>query len=433
MNLSNFTKKRGSMESINISCTKDENCEGWTNEEDEFLLELRSVRQLSTWVEISSYFKGKNPKQCAYRFKKIWVGKEKNSWTREDDLKLLELVDNYGEDFETIRLQFKCKSKEELKQRYYKKINRHCINFSPDEDEQILHMYYNSFINSMCHKIILAKGFACVRRRLELLLKLKGENVAHGFDIASLIPLTFTTDKSTQRSSLEGETTLNTHSELMTCNLPQGSTLPDLSSFDESESICKSSSIYKCETKQTHKTKPIRKDSMCIDNYDYEYAENTDFDNEVYEGKLFETSFLNTFSKESFPMQENYCESNLDLFSCRSSNLEILLQKKKSLESVFDQLSSISQVYKEDLLEKVKSSQKLQPTEKENFVKLYQVAIKNEKELLDTLSFNSPNFDNNKYGEDYKNKLLKDNDLLESLIRVNKLKLKLVSKVVDAI
>jgi hypothetical protein len=211
---------------------------------------------------------------------------------------------------------------------------------------------------------------------------------------------------------------------------------PNSIELDETESICKSSSIYKCENKPFFKRSfPIRKDSMCIDKYELNNTDNFDRENQDdnSEINLFETSFLNTFNKESFEMTENYFESNLDLFSCRSSNLENLIQKKQNLESVFDQLSSLSKVFKADLVEKVKSSDKLGLSDKENFITLFEAANKNEKDLLDMLSFNSPNFDSNKYNEDYKNKLLKDNELLESLIRVNKLKLKLVSKVIDAI
>lgn len=411
--------------------------------EDELLLQLRNIRQINSWVEISSYFKNKNPKQCSYRYKKIWAGKEKFVWSREEDLLLLELVDRYDENFESISTHFAQKTEEEIKQRYYKiikKINRHYINFTPEEDEQILLMYNNSFVNNITHNIILEKGILSIRRRLKLLLELKGKILSPEFDISALIP---SHEKKNHGSSFEVEISLNTHSEIKIGRLPESCFYHhdySLSSlhYNDCESLFKSTLITKSENENTNvswRMKRVCKRSSSIDIDEFKFTgENNSEDLFCGEVNAFETSFLKAFCQDSIQVHENCYERNLDLFSCSSCNIDTLSEKKKSLESIFIKVSTLSQVMKDDfMIEKVRCTKTISPAEKECFITLYESVMKSEKELLSLLRINSPKFEINNFKEDNKSKLLKENNLLESLIRVNRLKLKLIGKVVDAL
>lgn len=157
------------------------------------LLHLRNVQKISTWVEIANYFQGRNAKQCAYRYKKIFLGKEKGNWTREEDLKLLELVEYFGENFDKIRSYFPGKQEKEIQSRYFKKINPQIVVFTPEEDRIILKMYYTQCLESHDKAILCKKGAISVKKRLELLLKLRGEEgLDSNFNISDFLPCSFT-------------------------------------------------------------------------------------------------------------------------------------------------------------------------------------------------------------------------------------------------
>lgn len=156
------------------------------------MLHLRNNEKISTWVEISNYFPGRNPKQCSYRYKKIFLGKEKGNWTREDDLKLLELIECFGENFSKIKTFFPSRGEKEIQSRYFKKINPQIVVFTPEEDRIILNLYNNRILNEFDRIILSKKGAVSVRKRLELLLKLKGDSeIDSSFNIGEFIPFSF--------------------------------------------------------------------------------------------------------------------------------------------------------------------------------------------------------------------------------------------------
>jgi len=149
----------------------------WTPEEDNLLLHLKNVQKIPTWVEISSYLIGKNPKQCAYRYKKIFLNTKTTNWSKEEDLKLMNFIDLYGENFDFLKQFFPDKSVKELKCRYYSKICYKIYSFTPEEDNLIMNLYRNLPISTDDMNNLKSKGSSQIRKRLELLLKLKGENL----------------------------------------------------------------------------------------------------------------------------------------------------------------------------------------------------------------------------------------------------------------
>lgn len=430
--------------------------DNWTQEEDDLLIDLRNIRRIGTWVEIAAHFKNKNPKQCAYRFKKLGSGPNKDKWTREEELKLFQLVDLYGERFEFIKSFFNSKSEEEIRSRYYKNSMQHCINFGPDEDAEILKMYYNSELNSIAQRIVLLKGTENVRRRLQLLLKNKGEEFHHNFDINSLIPMkleciykndTLISDRSNKETTICSNsifTDLNENS--LTNEKPQISgniSFANQSTIEEHLKLSLneedlqddafSSGIYHPYANYNKREKRLSSQclSRCHSDIDFnefnvlqERSKPTDMEN-----NLFEATFLSTFSKE-FTHSDNEFMCEVDLYSNQALNVESLLVKKKSLESVLSQITTISNHFNEGINEKIKIC-KLKEKDKTTVNDLLTKTLSKEKELVQSLSAVSLRLEERLHESNYNKDLMLAINLLGSLIQTNKLKMKLVSKVME--
>lgn len=163
----------------------------WSSNDDNYLVHLRNEKKISTWVEIATFFPGKNAKQCAYRYKKVFLKKGIIQWTIDDDLKLLELVEKYGENFIEISKFFPNKKEKELSNRYFKKISPQSMIFTKEEDNSIISIYENYLKKTKIetdYSDLKKKGPVATKRRLEVLLKLKGKSIDHGFDIYNYIP-----------------------------------------------------------------------------------------------------------------------------------------------------------------------------------------------------------------------------------------------------
>lgn len=75
----------------------------------------------------------------------------------------------------------------DIQSRYYKKINHKNITFTAEEDQVILNMYNKIPLTNFERKIIKVKGSFAVKKRLEILLKLKGEELDKSFNISSCL------------------------------------------------------------------------------------------------------------------------------------------------------------------------------------------------------------------------------------------------------
>lgn len=160
-NISSSTKK--------ISFVKSR----WSKEDDKQLLELKNSNNIRTWNDISSYFPGSNAKKCAYRYKKLTDKDDNKKFSKEEDLKLAELVDIYGEKFNLIKKSFINKSECDLKLRYYQKLNHKLINFTDEEDQAILKLNNNVNLSNYEQQIVKRKGKYAVNKRLSILLNKK--------------------------------------------------------------------------------------------------------------------------------------------------------------------------------------------------------------------------------------------------------------------
>lgn len=128
------------------------------------------------WSEVEKYLPGRKMKQCSYRYNRILNNNLK--WTQNENHKLFELVNDYGEDFDKISYFFPQKDKSNIINQYYKKIRPLFSCFTHEEDETIVNQYRNKLSLSIAFlQIVLSKGSFIVRKRLSTLLKLKKEKI----------------------------------------------------------------------------------------------------------------------------------------------------------------------------------------------------------------------------------------------------------------
>lgn len=76
----------------------------WTKEEDNKLLDISLQFQGKKWKEVSRFFEDKSPIQCFQRWKEvIRPGVIKGEWTKQEDLKIIEIMIKYNESLEKFR------------------------------------------------------------------------------------------------------------------------------------------------------------------------------------------------------------------------------------------------------------------------------------------------------------------------------------------
>jgi len=115
----------------------------WTKEEDSILIDLTNKFNNKNWNIISSHFEDKTPLQCFSRYKRIRPGIIKGSWTREEDQKILELVNQYGRLWSKISKVLISRNGKQIRDRYINILDPSIKKgkFSLEEDLKLLNLY----------------------------------------------------------------------------------------------------------------------------------------------------------------------------------------------------------------------------------------------------------------------------------------------------
>ena len=121
----------------------------WTNEELETLkyqyysLGNKNPRKLAEIITT------KTPVQISYRIKKLEEKSNTRSFTRQDDINLIELANKYNKDWNIIAQFFVGCSPKSLEERYTNKLDPKLkrVKFNAEEDEKIIRLY-NQFGNN---------------------------------------------------------------------------------------------------------------------------------------------------------------------------------------------------------------------------------------------------------------------------------------------
>ena len=137
-NLFKVTNPNLKNENLNKNYTKE-----WTKEENEILMEQYFKLGNKNLKKLSELLKTKSTQQINYRIKKIESKNKMRSFTRQDDLKIIELVEKYGLNWEIISKNFPDFTPEILEERYNNKLDPKLkrTKFTEEEDEKIVALY----------------------------------------------------------------------------------------------------------------------------------------------------------------------------------------------------------------------------------------------------------------------------------------------------
>ena len=126
-----------------FSIKKVINQKKWSKEEDLKLLNLVKENNGKKWKEIASHFHNKNPLQCFSRYKRIRPEINKGSWKKEEDSLILNLIEIYGNSWSKISKIIKTRNGKQIRDRYTNVLapNINKNKFSPEEDILLLNLY----------------------------------------------------------------------------------------------------------------------------------------------------------------------------------------------------------------------------------------------------------------------------------------------------
>ncbi len=115
----------------------------WTKEEHDLLYNEYFKKGNKNMKYIYNLLQTKSIQQINYRIKKIELKNKVRTFTRQDDLKIIELVEIYGLNWVAIANNFPGFKAEALEERYYNKLDPKLkrTKFTEEEDEKIINLY----------------------------------------------------------------------------------------------------------------------------------------------------------------------------------------------------------------------------------------------------------------------------------------------------
>ena len=158
--------------------------ETWTSQEDEILLNSIKITSRKNWKKISSLLNNKTPLTCFYRYRKINPEISKSKFSKEEDNQLKSLHEKYGNNWSLLSRIIKNRGPKQIRDRIINnldpKIQRG--NFTHNDDLKILelrNLYGNKWSKISKHfenrssDIIKTRYYSSVRNKVELLNFLK--------------------------------------------------------------------------------------------------------------------------------------------------------------------------------------------------------------------------------------------------------------------
>jgi hypothetical protein len=122
---------------------KIKNQKKWTREEDEMLISLAEQFNEKHWKEISKRFQKKNSLQCFSRYKRIRPGIVKGSWKREEDLKIIDLVNRHGKAWSKISKILGTRNGKQIRDRFINVLDPEIKKgkFTEEEDRKLVALF----------------------------------------------------------------------------------------------------------------------------------------------------------------------------------------------------------------------------------------------------------------------------------------------------
>lgn len=125
------------METINTSVGSKPLVNKWSKEEDAMLLNLAGESKIKNrWKYVSSVLNTKTAKQCFSRYHRINPLYKEGKWTKQEDLRLKELVQLHCKNWSLISKEFMSRSPKQVRDRFLNYLNPELVthDFSKEED-----------------------------------------------------------------------------------------------------------------------------------------------------------------------------------------------------------------------------------------------------------------------------------------------------------
>jgi hypothetical protein len=136
-------KKNIKNSNLIFSIKKIKNQKKWTREEDELLIALAEKYNEKHWKEISKRFIKKNSLQCFSRFKRIRPGIVKGSWKKEEDYRIIDLVNKYGKAWSKISKILGTRNGKQIRDRFINVLDPEIRKgkFTDEEDRKLISLF----------------------------------------------------------------------------------------------------------------------------------------------------------------------------------------------------------------------------------------------------------------------------------------------------
>jgi len=136
-------KLRKPKSNLIFSIKKIKNQKKWTREEDELLIYLAEKYNEKHWKEISKRFAKKNSLQCFSRYKRIRPGIVKGSWKKDEDQKIIDLVNKHGKAWSKISKILGSRNGKQIRDRFINVLDPEIKKgkFSEEEDRKLVVLF----------------------------------------------------------------------------------------------------------------------------------------------------------------------------------------------------------------------------------------------------------------------------------------------------
>lgn len=192
----------------------------WQQEEDSLLLQLAEKFKNRNWKAIASHFQDKSPLQCFSRFKRIRPGIVKGSWTKDEDNRILELVDKFGRAWSKISKLIGSRNGKQVRDRYINILDPTVRKekFTLEEDVLVLRLhkqfgprwaYISKYVKNRTADMIKNRFHSSIKRNIKLL-----EEAAEGGNFIDLYE-----NNPTPRVKLENKATPNSSEDRQNVSL----------------------------------------------------------------------------------------------------------------------------------------------------------------------------------------------------------------------
>lgn len=355
----------------------------------------------------------------------------------------MEMVEYLGENFDAIKSYFPCKTIKDIKHRYYKKLCPKLINFTAEEDCNLIILYSGGILSESSFNQLLVKGILSIKRRLELLLRLRNESLCNVEEIVKffMFKQDYPNDKNdhlTKGSELPHDEILKFKAPSNNLNSETKSTSNILTSTIETKTDRgkENFSIFYESIRESQD--PIQNTFMRDCNFDLNFSDFSSVMNgfnvidsskeNIFEG--FDDSSTNIFHNQEICLENFEEELNaLEKEQKIQGQINLLLEKQKCLELILFRIQQLSEGFLKNLEQKIESSL-LDNSSKIDCLDCLSLTINHERQLIHKMSMikSSKNQDEDEMIKELLTKI----EILINLINVTKEKVRIIRRLSEA-